>query len=159
MTKFDVKTFAVSSLSAAALSALCIGAAVGPARAATAPATLAAWQQVVSDKVSASNDLGAARVGPGRVARIVIGLHFDAAGAFAGADLQQSSGLNGVDEEALSVARHTRYPALPAAYRGTPRTVELRLSVGAPDDVARHQAWPERPTTIARTEAPRATKG
>ena len=140
MSTFQIKTFALSSLGAIALSATCIFAAVGPAHAANAPFTIGDWQHVVSDKVSNAADPVAGRLRPGKALETMLALHFTAGGDYAGASIARSSGDAGLDRHAIAVADRTAYPALPAGYRGQPQTVILRLAYGSEQEVAQHFA-------------------
>ena len=139
MSTFDLKKFAISSVGAIALSATCVLAATGPVHA-NVPLTPSDWQQAVSNRVSSNTDTASARVRPGKVAETVLALRFDAAGAYAGAAVDRSSGDVVIDRQAVRIADRTAYPPLPAGYRGQPQTVLLRLAVGGEEEVARHFA-------------------
>lgn len=137
MSTFNIKQVAISSVGALALSATCVFAAVGPARAANAPLTTGDWQQAVSQRISSETDSAAAQVHPGKVAETVLALHFTPQGDYAGASVAQSSGNTGIDRHAVALARAVRYPALPAGYRGAAQTVEMRLVFGDEAAVAK----------------------
>ena len=138
MSTFGIKRIAISSIGALALSATCVLAAVGPARAANAPLTTGDWQQVVSRQIGSETDSAAALVRPGKVAETVLALHFTPEGDYAGASVARSSGNAGIDRHAVAIAGGVRYPALPAGYRGAAQTVAMRLVFGDEAAVARH---------------------
>jgi outer membrane biosynthesis protein TonB len=130
--KTDLQRFAVSSVGALALSAACIGAAVAPAKAATAPLTAADWQESVARKVDNVRERGAV-TNPSKLTKAEVSVHFTADGDFAGATMARSTGSRELDKRAIKVAHMVDYPALPAGYRGAPRTVRMNLYFGNTD--------------------------
>jgi TonB family protein len=127
--KSDFQRFAVSSVGALAVSAACLFGAVGPAKAAT-PASATEWQQQVESKISTpGDDLGSFNGAKG-VQKVTLAANFTSDGRFAGAQVAQSSGIKGLDYHAKQILRRIHYPALPAAYRGQPTTVTMRLFFG-----------------------------
>ncbi|WP_404712470.1 TonB family protein [Sphingomonas sp. MMS24-J13] len=127
--KSDFQRFAVSSVGALAVSAACLFGAVGPAKAGT-PITAAEWQKQVESKISAPGDDLAALDGASGVQKVTLAAEFTADGRFAGSRVAQSSGIKVLDFQARQIVRRIHYPALPAAYRGQPTTVTMRLYFG-----------------------------
>lgn len=127
--KSDFQRFAVSSIGALAVSAACLFGAVGPAKAAT-PVSTSEWQQQVEAKISNSDENLSALNGARGVQKVTLAAAFTADGRFAGAKVAQSSGIKGLDFHAKQIVRRIHYPALPAAYRGQPTTVTMRLYFG-----------------------------
>jgi hypothetical protein len=127
--KSDFQRFAISSVGALAVSAACLLGAVGPAKAGT-PMTATQWQQQVESKISAPTSNPGALGSATGVQKVTLAASFTADGRFAGTKVAQSSGLKVVDYEARQIARRIHYPALPAAYRGQPTTVTMRLYFG-----------------------------
>lgn len=127
--KSDFQRFAVSSVGAIAVSAACLFGAVGQAKAAT-PASATEWQKQVEGKISSADDNLSALNNSAGVEKVTLTASFAANGRFAGAQIAQSSGNKGLDFHAKQILRHIHYPALPAAYRGQPTTVTMRLFFG-----------------------------
>lgn len=127
----DLQRFAVSATGALILSTACVVGAVGPAKAATQPTTIEAWQSSVERRIDAAMPMPAS-VRAGQHAVPQVALSFDAQGRFKGATLRRSSGVAEADAAAVRLARTISYPALPEAYRGQPRTVGMQLYFGAP---------------------------
>lgn len=142
--KYDVQRIAISAIGAITLSSACVLAAVAPAKA-EAPATLAAWQGQVEQRVARANDMSGA---PGALTRADVALRFTAEGDFAGARLARSSGSRPIDARAVQVASRVAYPQLPAMMRGSARDVTLRVYFG---DAANGAALPAKPAVSVGT--------
>ena len=129
--KTDFQRFAVSTVGALALSATCVIAAVGPAKAAShnAPLTVADWQNNVADRIASAHEATTVYQ-PSKLATSEVAVNFTADGDYAGATLAKSSGNHMVDARAIQVARSIRYPALPEGFRGAPATVRMVLYFG-----------------------------
>lgn len=119
--KQDVQRIAVSGFGAVALSAACLIAVAGPARAETAQtkSVKAAIEKQLDDgaPLSGSNT----KVGEARVA-----VRFDDNGRYAGATLIKSSADAEFDKVAVHTARTLEYPAVTGG-----QTVVVRLLNGA----------------------------
>lgn len=143
--KSDFQRFAVSSVGALAVSAACLFGAVGPAKAESAAPTAAEWQKQVEYRISSSDDNLSAMDGSNKVQKVTLAANFTADGKFAGVQVAQSSGMKGLDFHAKQIARRVHYPALPAAYRGQPETVTMRLYFGNDSDEVAKTIRRERP--------------
>jgi hypothetical protein len=133
--KSDMQRFVVSSIGAIAVSATCVIAAVGPARAETrnAPLTVADWQHAVQNRIAMireGNDI----YQPPKLTVSEVAVKFTADGDYAGTTLAKSSGDRRIDARAIEVASALHYPALPQGYRGAPATVRLALYFGSGTD-------------------------
>ena len=137
--KADMQRFLVSAIGAVAVSATCVLAAVGPAKAADrAPLSVAAWQDNVGNRIGNAPE-GDLVYEPERLAVSTVAVRFTAEGDFAGIRLAKSSGDNLVDRRALNIARTIRYPAMPEGFRGHPTQVSMTIYFG-----------PEAEATVAR---------
>ena len=138
LDKTDIQRIAISSLGAVALTAASFFAAAAPVRAEApnAPATVADWQQGVERQLHGSEDAAATKTSKGRGHKVVVAARFTADGDYAGSQIAQSSGVAAIDRQALSVADHVAYPALPGGYRGQPLQVTVRLYFGTDQQVA-----------------------
>ena len=134
--KSDLQRFVVSGIGALALSATCVIAAVGPAKAADpAPMSVAAWQGKVQQRIeNAPEPLTVYQ--SQRLAISQVAVRFTAEGDFAGAVLAKSSGDNLIDNRALKLARTVRYPAMPQGFRGMPTQVSMTLYFGPDAEAA-----------------------
>ncbi len=150
--KSDFQRFAVSSVGAVAISATLLLAAAGPAKAASpvAPANAAEWQKQVERKISSSNDDLKELDGTSKVQKVTLAARFTADGDFAGAAVAKSSGNSKLDRKAVQIASSVNYPQLPAAYRGEPQTVTMRLFFGN-DSVQVAKAAAREPVQFAFT--------
>jgi|KBSSwiStaDraftv2_1062776.scaffolds.fasta_scaffold28682_9 hypothetical protein len=133
MTGFDRTDFqriTVSALGALLISAACITAAVSPAKAAevTAPNAMA-WKAEVEKRIDRAM-ITPPSVVKGAVMSEVV-MRFDDHGEFRNASLRKSSGLPDVDREALRIANHISYPALPTHLQGKPQTVAMQIIFGS----------------------------
>ena len=137
--KTDLQRFAISAVGALVLASASIGAAVAPVHAATpASVTVADWQHKVESRLNLANDPVTLTMAPGTMKDAVLKLRFTPDGDFAGAAIARSSGDNKIDAHALKVADRFVYPRLPAALRGKPQTVAMRLVFGNASDAAQY---------------------
>jgi TonB family protein len=145
----DLQRIAVSSLGAIAVSAICIGAAVGPAKAATAPLSVSEWQSKVEHKIDDLRDLHPAAV-PAKPVKAEVAIRFTADGDFAAAQLLRSTGNATLDARAVEVARRIDYPALPAGLRGQTVRMDLHFAnIGSEVRRDAPHARKQRPVQIA----------
>ena len=130
--KIDKQRVMISSIGALAVSATCVLAAVGPAKAATlnAPLTIADWQRAVQTRIERMQEARDVYQPP-KLTVSEVAVNFTADGDYAGATLAKSSGDRLVDARAVRVASALRYPALPQGYRGAPVTVRVALYFGS----------------------------
>jgi outer membrane biosynthesis protein TonB len=130
--KSDFQRFVVSSVGAVAVSSAFLLAAAGPAKAASpaAPVSTAEWQKQVERQISDSNDNLRMIEGSTKVHKVTLAARFTADGDYAGAAVASSSGNLRLDRTAVRIASQVNYPTLPAAYRGQPQTVTMRLFFG-----------------------------
>jgi TonB family protein len=142
-TNTDLQRFAVSAAGAIALSAVCVGAAVAPAKAAPAPLTVAEWQQTVADRID-TMPKPRTMPEPSTLTQAAVTAHFNDEGEFAGATLARSSGNRAVDRSALRVAGRIAYPTLPAGLRGTPQDVRMNIYFGSPTTASDYAALRDR---------------
>lgn len=96
------------------------------------PATLAQWRAAVSRQIDARLDLpaGGLRHGDHAVETVLVSL--DGEGRLTNVALAEPSDDEALDEQALRTARAVHYPPLPAALRGSPRTIAMLLYFGEP---------------------------
>lgn len=138
--KTDFQRIAISSVGALAVSSAFLLAAAGPAKAASpaAPATVAQWQKQVERQISASDVSLKALDASSKVHDVTLAARFTATGDYAGAAVAKSSRNAKLDRTAVLIANRIAYPVLPAAYRGQPQTVTMRMFFGTDaDQVAR----------------------
>jgi hypothetical protein len=127
--KIDFQRLAISSVGALALSAVCLGAAAAPAKAANAPRTAAEWQDDVAHRIQDVRE-GRSVFVPSKLTPAAVDVHFSADGDFAGATMAKPTGRKALDARAVAVASRVAYPALPAGFRGQPQTVRMNLYFG-----------------------------
>jgi outer membrane biosynthesis protein TonB len=141
MVKFDgtdMQRFAVSSIGALVLSAACVTAAVGPAKAATAadqPLSVDAWKHKVQSRLDRVSEPTMVYQ-PAKTVVSQVAVIFAANGELASTILAKSSGDRLVDARALHVARGVHYPAMPEGYRGLPTVVRMTLYFGEDAEAA-----------------------
>ena len=105
----DFRQIATAAIGALIVSTACVGAAVGPAKA----ATVASWQHKAEGRIATAAARSAATAPLRGAATASVAVSLDGAGKVDGARIVQSSGNAAIDREALVTAHNIAWPSLP----------------------------------------------
>ncbi len=141
----DFRQIATAAIGALVVSTACVGAAVGPARAATA-----SWQHKAEGRIATAAARSAAAAPARGTATATVAVSLDGAGKVGGARIMRSSGNVALDHEALVTAHAVAWPSLPGR-RGAEVTMNLVFGRDARSVAAARRAGA--PVTVVASNA------